>query len=241
MRFKLISCEVLFREMCDAVARSPHQVDVEFLSKGLHDRGGAAMAKELQAKIDATDGYDAVLLGYALCGNGLHGLRAGSIPVAAMRAHDCIALLLGSRERYAELVTEEPGTYFRSTGWIERGSGLEQLVMNSTGVGISLDQFIEKYGEDNGRYLYHEMTRYQTNYQKLVYIQTGLEPDGRFENEARREAAERGWRFQSVKGSLEIFRRLVGGEWDNDDIVVAQPGERFAARYDERIVIAEGS
>jgi hypothetical protein len=113
--------------------------------------------------------------------------------------------------------------------------------MNSTGVGISLDQFIEKYGEDNRRYLYHEMTRYQTNYQKLVYIQTGLEPDGRFENEARREAAERGWRFQSVKGSLEIFRRLVGGEWDNDDIVVAQPGERFAARYDERIVIAEGS
>lgn len=241
MRFKLISCEVLFREMCDAVARSPHQVDVEFLSKGLHDRGGAAMAKELQANIDATDGYDAVLLGYALCGNGLHGLRARSIPVAAMRAHDCIALLLGSRERYAELVTEEPGTYFRSTGWIERGSGLEQLVMNSTGVGISLDQFIEKYGEDNGRYLYHEMTRYQTNYQKLVYIQTGLEPDGRFENEARREAAERGWRFESVKGSLEIFRRLVGGEWDNDDIVVAQPGERFAARYDERIVIAEGS
>jgi len=195
MRFKLISCEVLFREMCDAVARSPHQVDVEFLSKGLHDRGGAAMAKELQSKIDATEGYDAVLLGYALCGNGLHGLRAGAIPVATMRAHDCIALLLGSRERYAEMVTEEPGTYFRSTGWIERGAGLEQLVMNSTGLGITLDQFIEKYGEDNGRYLYHEMTRYQTNYQRLVYIETGLEPNSRFEEEARREAAERGWRF----------------------------------------------
>jgi len=158
-----------------------------------------------------------------------------------MRAHDCIALLLGSRERYAEMVTEEPGTYFRSTGWIERGAGLEQLVMNSTGLGITLDQFIEKYGEDNGRYLYHEMTRYQTNYQRLVYIETGLEPNSRFEEEARREAAERGWRFESVKGSLEIFRRLVCGEWDNDDIVVAQPGERFAARYDERIVIAERS
>ena len=26
MRLKLISCEVLFREMCDACAHSPHQV-----------------------------------------------------------------------------------------------------------------------------------------------------------------------------------------------------------------------
>jgi len=239
MRFKLISCEVIFREMCDAMARSPHQVDVEFLPKGLHDLGGAAMAKRLQQAIDETTGYDAVLLGYALCGNGLHGLKAKDVPVVAMRAHDCIALLLGSRDRYVQIVTEEPGTYFRSTGWLERGSGLEQLVMNRTGIGISLDSFIEKYGEENGRYLYDEMTRYKTNYRRLVYIETGLEADGSFHDQARHEAEEQGWRFEVEKGSLDIFRRLARGEWDSDDFVVAQPGERFAARYDERIVIAE--
>ena len=48
MRFKLISCEVLYREMCGAVANSPHQVDVEFLPKGLHDSGCASMRKRLQ-------------------------------------------------------------------------------------------------------------------------------------------------------------------------------------------------
>jgi hypothetical protein len=229
MRFKLISCEVLFREMCDAVARSPHQVDVEFLTKGL------------QRRVDETNGYDAILLGYALCGNGLHGITARTTPVVAMRAHDCIALLLGSRERYVQIVTEEPGTYFRSTGWIERGAGLEQLVMNRTGIGISLDQFIEKYGEDNGRYLYDEMTRYQANYSRLVYIETGLEPDAGFRDEAEREAGRRGWRFEAVKGSLEIFRRLVWGEWESDDFVIARPGERFTARYDDRIVTAERS
>ncbi len=241
MRFKLISCEVLFREMCDALARSPHQVDVEFLSKGLHDLGGAAMAKELQRRIDAISGYDAILLGYALCGNGLHGLIARDIPVVAMRAHDCIALLLGSRERYVELVTEEPGTYFHSTGWLERGAGLDQLVMNRTGLGISLDHFIEKYGEDNGRYLYDEMTRYQANYSRLVFIETGLEPDSRFHDHAQREAASRGWKFESVKGSLDIFRRLVWGDWESDDFVVAQPGHRFAARYDDQIMTTERS
>ena len=38
MRILLIGCEVIIRELCDAVARSPHVVDARFLSKGLHDR-----------------------------------------------------------------------------------------------------------------------------------------------------------------------------------------------------------
>ena len=39
MKLKLIACEVLSREMWFAAARAPHQVDVEFLPKGLHDLG----------------------------------------------------------------------------------------------------------------------------------------------------------------------------------------------------------
>jgi len=34
VRLKLISCEVLYREMCAAAARSPHQVDVEWAGAG---------------------------------------------------------------------------------------------------------------------------------------------------------------------------------------------------------------
>ena len=102
MRFELISCEVLFREMCHAVARSPHQVNVRFLSKGLHDQGGAGMRRALQQKIDESPDCDAILLGYALCGNGLHGLEARRTPLVMPRAHDCIALLMGSRAAYTE-------------------------------------------------------------------------------------------------------------------------------------------
>jgi len=56
VRLKLISCEVLYRELCAAVARSPHQVDIEFLPKGLHDLGGESMRARLQ---EAADGVDA--------------------------------------------------------------------------------------------------------------------------------------------------------------------------------------
>ena len=72
MRLKLISCEVFYRELCETVARSPHQVDLEFLPKGLHDIGCAGMQARLQNAIDAVppDRFDAITLGYGLCASG---------------------------------------------------------------------------------------------------------------------------------------------------------------------------
>ena len=133
MRLKLIACEVLYREMCAAVARAPHQVDIEFLPKGLHDLGGAAMRARLQEIVDAADParYEALLLGYALCGNGVAGLRSRALPLVIPRAHDCIALLMGSRQRYQEYFDNTPGVYFRSTGWLERGEHLDQATCAS--------------------------------------------------------------------------------------------------------------
>ncbi len=241
MRFKLIGCEVLYRELCEAVARAPHPVDVEFLSKGLHDRGGAGMRAELQHAIDGVDStvYSAVLLGYALCGNGLHGLVARAAPLVVPRAHDCIALLLGSRRRYQEYFDAHPGVFFRSTGWLERGATLEQLAQRRTGVGYELDELIAKYGEENGRYLFDELNRYQQAYKQLTFIETGVEPDSRFEDQARLEARERGWLFEKLRGSLRLFQALVAGDWPPEDFLVVEPGWRIVARYDEAIIRAE--
>lgn len=241
MKLRLISCEVLYREMCDAVARSPHQVDAEFLPKGWHDLGGRRMAALIQERIDAVPAgaFDAILLGYGLCGNGLDGIEARHTLLVLPRAHDCIALLMGGRRRYQDFFEEFPGTFYRSTGWLERGKGLKQLTHGTTGLDASLDQFIEKYGEDNGRYLYEELTRYRSAYRRLVYIETGLEPDGRFEDEARWEAAEHGWEFRKIRGSLELFQRLVGGDWRSEDFLLVQPGERVRAAYDDAVVRIE--
>ncbi|MGB9605296.1 MAG: DUF1638 domain-containing protein, partial [Bryobacteraceae bacterium] len=129
MRLRLIGCEILYRELCWAVAHSVNQVDLEFLPKALHDLGAAPMRARLQEAIDRTDDgrYEAVLLGYALCGMGLAGLAARSLPLIVPRAHDCITLFLGSRERYLEYFRARPGTYFLTTGWIERGRDVAQL------------------------------------------------------------------------------------------------------------------
>ena len=70
------------------MARSINQVDVEFLPKGLHDIGQAGMSARLAEVLAAVDEsqYEAVLLGYALCSNGLVGLTARNIPLVVPRA-----------------------------------------------------------------------------------------------------------------------------------------------------------
>jgi hypothetical protein len=245
VRFRLISCEILYREMCAAVARSPHQVDVEFLPKGLHDLGAAPMRERLQAAVDALDesGYDAVLMGYALCGTGLAGLTARGLPIVLPRGHDCITLFLGSKERYLRYFNEHPGVYFKTTGWIERGQGLDQLnrrdLRDRTGIGYTYAELLERYGEDNAKYLYEQLGNYTRNYSQLTFIEMGVEPDDRFERTTREDAAARGWRFEKVPGDMRLFLRLVSGDWDEADFLVVPPGCRVVARHDDNIMGVE--
>jgi len=238
MRLKLISCEVLFREMCDACAHSSHRMDLEFLPQGLHSLGAKPMLAKIQEVVDNTpEGvYEAVLLGYGLCGNGLDGLTARHTRLVLPRAHDCLALLMGSRERYQAYFEDNPGTYYRSTGWLERNKSLQQLTHNTMGFDESLEAMTRKYGEDNGRYLYEEMTRYRSQYRKLTFIETGLEAGGRFVAEASAEAKEKGWSFERLPGNLAWLRRMVEGEWAEAEFVVAARGQRIVASYDNRVV-----
>jgi hypothetical protein len=196
------------------------------------------MAGEIQRIIDGVpEGtYDAILLGYGLCGNGLEGVCARHTPLVIPRAHDCIALLMGSRFRYEQYFELNPGTYYRSTGWIERGQGLQQLAHTATGFEETLEALIERYGDDDGHYLYDQFTSYRLAYRKLAYIETGLEPDSRFESGARKEAADRGWRFEKVRGDLKLMSELVSGNWPNKDFQVIQPGECIVPSYRPDVV-----
>ena len=245
MRLKLISCEIFFREFCACVARSPHIVDIEFLPKGLHDIGQAGMSRRLQEVLSGVDAsvYDTVLLGYALCSNGLVGLTAGKVPVVIPRAHDCITLFLGSKERYLEYFQSHPGVYFKTTGWIERGENTHQdnpqSIANKSGMTQTYEELVAKYGEDNAKYLYEQLCEMTRNYSGVAFIEMGVEPDDRFERRAREQAAEKGWKFEKLKGDMGLIQTLVDGPWDDDRFLVVPPGGRVAASFDEKIIRLE--
>ncbi len=244
MRLKLISCEVFVREMCAAITRSPNEVDVEFLPKGLHDLGREGMIARLQDVFDDIDEslYDAAVFGYGLCNNGLVGLEARRIPIVLPRAHDCITMFLGSKNRYFDYFQKNPGTYFLTSGWIERGEArgeLSQLsIQNQNGMNDSYEELVEKYGEDNAQFLWEELVQHTKNYGKYAFIEMGIEPDDRFEKKARKRARERGWSFEKLDGKMTLIRNLVDGNWNEEDFLSVPPGYRIAASHDQRIVKA---
>ncbi len=102
MRLKFIVCKVVQREAYFCAARTKNVVDIVLMPQGLHDTPDILRSKVQAALAQTTDiqgrDYDAMLLGYGLCSNGVLGVSS-EIPIVIPRAHDCITLLVGSKEK----------------------------------------------------------------------------------------------------------------------------------------------
>jgi len=241
-RYKLIGCEILFREICLCAANSKNIIDLEFIKKGLHDMGVKIMSESLQKVIDNVDAsrYGAILLCYGLCNNGVSGLRA-RVPIVIPRAHDCITLFLGSKERYTDYFYNNPGTYFHTSGWLERNaSGLEgeKNVLTQLGFQIDADysNYAEQYGEENAKYLMEMLGDWTRNYKKYAYIDTGVGESAVYEAMSREKALNQNWEHESVKGDIRLIRDLLDGNWNDEDFLVIPPGNTIAASNDESVM-----
>lgn len=238
MRFKLIACEILYRELCLCAAKAPHIVDLEFLQKGLHDCPTEEMVSTIQKHIDAAEkgNYDAILLGYALCNNGTVGLHTARLPLVIPRAHDCITFFLGSRQRYKEFFEKNPGTYFRTTGWSERNFiKTDSSIMKRLGLDKTYQEYVKKYGEENARYIMETLGEWKKNYKKMVYIEMGLATDLGYDKKAEADAKENGWEFEKIQGDWRLLNAFVNGDW-NEDFLVLKPGQRIIATNDDLIL-----
>jgi hypothetical protein len=240
LRRKLIACEIFFREICHVVSASPTVCDLEFLPKGLHDLGAERMLARVQAAVDAVpaDRYEAVLMGYALCNNGLAGLTARHTPLVIPRSHDCIAVFMGSAGAYRQYFDAHPGAYYKTSGWTERNdsaSAGEETVQQRLGLFMRYEDLVEKYGEENAKYVMETMGDSTPHYDRLTYIRVGLPCDDAFAAQARADAAAKGWAYEEVKGSMDWLRRLIDGPW-GDEFLVVPPGRTVRASYRDDIL-----
>lgn len=247
MRLKCLGCEVLARPIYLCAARSPHIVDVDLFQRGLHNDPPDLRAR-LQERIDAAknQGYDAIVMAYGLCGQATAGLTARDIPVVIPRAHDCITLFLGSRDRYREEFQTNAGTYWYALDYMERGDSSNSTLTLGVGSDTELEavyeEYVEKYGQDNADYLMEVMGAWQNHYKRAALIDMGVGDIAAVEARAKADAARRGWVFERVAGDMILIRRLLEGDWDKDFLTL-QPNQRLVMTYDQDVIgcVASGA
>jgi uncharacterized protein DUF1638 len=253
-RYKLLACEIFYREICLLAGRSTNIIDVEFLPKGLHDMGQEGMSRKLQealAGID-TSRYEAILLAYGRCNDGVVGLKAREIPLVVPRAHDCITLFFGSGQAYEEYFQRHPGTYFRTTGWTERDTNsgdsfssqapganpTEKSIMGQLGLDLTYEEYVAKYGKENAQYIMETLGGWEKNYKYLTYIDMGNPLDEEYADLARKEAQKKELEFKRLQGDLKLLRDLLEGDWSEQEFLVVKPGKKIGSDNEGRVLIS---
>ncbi len=213
MKFHVIACEV-FKDEFFACERPG--ATFTFLPQGYH-RIPTKMPPAIQQEIARVSSpeVEAILLGYGLCSNGVVGLEALHSPLVIPRVHDCIALLLGSLKRYIDEVSQYPGTFYLTRGWIEYGRNPYSEYLH---------EYIPKYGEETAEWVAREMMKH---YQRVVLISHGLGPMEKYQHFAQEMATFFRLSYQEIEGSLDYIKKFLSGQWDEDFILV-QKGEKLS-------------
>ncbi len=230
----VIACDVLEAEIRHFAAQVNHEFTYDFLEQMLHNEPERLRATVSEAVLRAPEGADAVLLGYGLCSNGLHGVRAGRAPLVAPRAHDCITLFLGSKDRYDRYFAENPGTYWYTSSWIATGTQPSQERYEKC-----RQEYVERYGEENADYLM-EMTEgsWVKHYRNAAFVDSGVGNPTEAIAFTRRCAEYFGWTCDVLKGDPGLFLRLLAGEWNPEEFLVVGPGQMIVASHDGHVIAA---
>lgn len=194
---------------------------VTFLDFGLH-RVPKSLKEALQERIDQIPQSHLIVLGYGLCGNGLHGLRAGIHTLLVPRSDDCIAILLGSYAHYRQRFQTSPATYYLTKGWLEAGSNPLQ----------EYQEYVQKYGAEKAMWL---MDQQYQHYQKLAFVAHNEEDLQKYRPQALRVAEfcrRWGMEYEEILGSEAYLQRLVQTALNLDgvdpDFILVQPGEELS-------------
>jgi len=240
-RVALILCDVLGDEFTALTRSRPHVVHVETLAQGLHNTP-ALLRSTLQEAITRIEalplGIEAIVLGYGLCSRGTEGVTTRRAKLVLPRAHDCITLLLGSKERYRDYVRAHPGCYWYSPGWnrCHTPPGPERYDKLKA-------EYTAKFGPEDAEFLMENEQAWFTQYTLATYVDVGLTDAQRVHEDIQYTQACASWlkwTFDRQQGSPELLIALLDGRWSPAAFLVLAPGQSAALTADERVITAVG-
>jgi hypothetical protein len=201
----VLACAVIEKEICQF---QNGQVEFKYFDYGLH-RTPENMAKALQSEIDQAEegNYKGIIIGYGLCSNGIVGLHSRKHRLVIPRIHDCITLFLGSPEAYRVQSAENPGTYYLTPGWIEKG----QTPLSK------FKSYAQSYDEETAKWVLHEEMKHYT---RIALIDTGVYPMELYRAVAKENADFLGVTYEELQGAPQLFRELICGPREGNFLIL---------------------
>jgi len=234
-RFALLACEVFKKEIALIAADAPHIAETQWFEIGLHDRP-EQMRVKLQEAVNALDAradIDAIVLAYGLCGCGTAGLRARLHRLVIPRAHDCMTVFMGSKERYAEHQKACPSCYYYTPGWNQhrRVPGPEKLEDSRKELRAKFDD------EDDVEFLIETEREQWAQHDQATYLDLGTDDAEKEAEYARGCAQWLGWKFERLQGDPSLLRDMLWGAWsDPERFQIIEPGKQLVHQPDRLIM-----
>lgn len=238
-RLALLACSVFEREIAQltqVAGNASHLAEIQFFEIALHDRPDTLRSTLQQAlgALDARNDIEAIALAYGLCGLGTAGLHPLRHRLVFPRVHDCIAIFMGSKERYAEHQAACPSCYYYTPGWnrSRRVPGPDKLEALK-------NDLADRFDEEDIEFLVETEREQWAQHDTAVYMDLGTEDAESEADYARRCADWLGWKYQRIQGDPTLLRDLLWGSWDDERFQIIEPGCRLGHSPDAAIMRSE--
>jgi hypothetical protein len=214
----IIACRVMQEHLRQLL---PAGTGVTYLEIALHNTP-RKLAAALQRELDAIAQPSNVIIGYGLCGNGLVGVKSGPHTLIVPRTHDCIAIFLGSHQRYVQRFFAHPNTYYLTRGWLEAKDEPLQDYLD----------YLRDYDEETADYLVEMKYRHYRKLCLIAYSQRELEECRPLAMRVAEFCARR-WsmEYEEIIGSTSLLEALIGMparlDGEDSEFVVLGPGREI--------------
>jgi len=217
----IIACRVM-QELLGKML--PGDIPVTYLEITLHNTP-KKLAAALQSEIDAVPDPSIIIVGYGLCGNGLVGVKSGAHTLIIPRTHDCVAIFLGSHQRYVQRFFANPNTYYLTRGWLEAKDEPLQDYLD----------YVRDYDEETADYLVEMKYRHYRKLCMVGFDQQELDECRPMAMRVAEFCATR-WKmaYEEIIGSTALLEALLRAPAQIDSIgpefVVVPPGGAIEAQ-----------
>ncbi len=223
-----VACAVLAIDMKHSAEKLRYDIEFKFLEAGLHNNP-KLLKEKLQAAIDeisASNLCERIIIGYGVCGKGTIGVQSRSIPLTIPKVHDCVALFLGGDAAYKREFKKYPGTYYLSAGLCEQTEASMAKRKQFTYCGdkkLEFSDLVEKHGKKAALQTFDFLNSWQKNYQRAVFIETGIKKSLKYEKLAKEMAGEYNWEYEKINGSSFLIDKMITADHSSSEILYVPP------------------